>query len=166
MLLCDIGQCIHHLRKSGLGDDDPLLRRRIAVTGRSGLAVLAGYESERRLGEAERGCLLAQAPLALAIHIGELVKAGAPPLSTSEARIAVFLEQYASWNRLREDLGWDHLDCRVAAPGSLAGSGGGWRGTSAGEDRLTQPRRDGLDLGPDEHRDVVARNVDHAHRQR
>lgn len=143
MLLCDVGQCIHHLRKSGLGDDDPLLQQRIAVTGRSGLAVLAGYESERRLGEAERGCLLAQAPLALAIHIGELVKAGAPPLSTSEARIAVFLEQYASWNRLREDLGWDHFDCRAAAPGSLAGSGGGWRGNLSrrGSPRAAATRR-------------------------
>lgn len=110
MLLCDIGQCIHRLRKSGLSDDDPLLQERIAETGRTGLAVLEGYESERRLGEAERGCLLAHAPLALAIHIGELVKPGAPPLSQSEARIAVFLEEYASWNRLRRDLGWDHLD--------------------------------------------------------
>jgi Ser/Thr protein kinase RdoA (MazF antagonist) len=110
MLFCDIGQHIHHLRKSGLSDDDPMLQERIDETGRTGLAVLEGYESERRLGEAERGCLLSHAPVALAIHIGELIKPGAPPLAQSEARIAVFLEEHASWKRLRRDLGWDHLD--------------------------------------------------------
>jgi hypothetical protein len=30
--------------------------------------------------------------------------------SQNEARIATFLEQYASWNRLRRNLGWDVLD--------------------------------------------------------
>jgi hypothetical protein len=110
ILLCDIAQNIHSLRKQGLSEDDPILRERISEAGRSGLAVLDGYESERRLSEAERGCLLAHAPVSLAIHIGLLIQPGAPLPPQSEARIAVFLEEYASWNRLRRDLGWDELD--------------------------------------------------------
>jgi Ser/Thr protein kinase RdoA (MazF antagonist) len=110
IILCDIAQEIHYLRKDGLSEDDPLLRERIDDASRSGLALLEGYESERRLDEAERGCLLAHAPLSLAIHIGELVRPGAPPLAQSEPRIGMFLEENASWNRLRRDLGWDHLD--------------------------------------------------------
>jgi Ser/Thr protein kinase RdoA (MazF antagonist) len=110
IILCDIAQEIHYLRKDGLTEDDPLLRERIDDASGSGLALLEGYESERRLDEAERGCLLSHAPLSLAIHVGELVKPGAPPLAQSEPRIAMFLEEHASWNRLRRDLGWDHLD--------------------------------------------------------
>jgi Ser/Thr protein kinase RdoA (MazF antagonist) len=110
ILLCDIAQNIHNLRKQGLGEDAPLLRERTSEAGRSGLALLEGYESERRLGEAERGCLLAHAPVSLAIHIGVLIQPGTPLSPQSEARIATFLEQYASWNRLRRDLGWDGLD--------------------------------------------------------